>query len=433
MIPKCINMKKMIFLALIILKSSYSFCQEDSKSLIAKMNHCIKSFSADQANALNFYTVSGMLEQKQASLIQRISIAEIVKLQVEVSKIGYSVTLSCSGNNTCISLVKSDMSTSTMGSTAFFFSTPAAANSFATTCQQLIQKTRRTDVAGELILFKDANGQTPLLSSESFSNNVGNTQSSSVTPSTSTQSKPNENKEKTIKEIQEEEQEEPLEKEKLKTKESKSKNKNEETESSEEDTPSKKSTNKSSKSKRVTKKEENEDSEPVEEPQSKSRKEKRNERQESNNIEIGDEQTGKKDLCDQLLVIVKSGLENKFKDIEGKETNTEKKINESKIKIKGARKTYLSWFNSKRALIAELKLVDDNDFAIEEFQNLQNQLDECLAGWDDEDHSMSPIYESINYEVKDVEYSNPQNPSSPTIRIAIASEGKKFILFLRIQ
>jgi hypothetical protein len=150
-------------------------------------------------------------------------------------------------------------------------------------------------------------------------------------------------------------------------------------------------------------------------------------------LALDDEQKGNKDFCEQLMSLVKSGLSTQFKDIEGKETNSEKKINESKIKLKGARKSYLSWFNQKRAFLAELKLVDDNDYAVEEFQNIQNQLDECLAGWDDEDHSTDDIYESIKYEVKDVEYTDSKNPNSPSIRLIIASEGKKFIVFLRIQ
>lgn len=43
------------------------------------------------------------------------------------------------------------------------------------------------------------------------------------------------------------------------------------------------------------------------------------------------------------------GKEQNFKDIEGTETNSERKINDSKLKIKGAKRNYLSWYKSKRA------------------------------------------------------------------------------------
>lgn len=51
---------------------------------------------------------------------------------------------------------------------------------------------------------------------------------------------------------------------------------------------------------------------------------------------------GGSDFCNQLLSILQSGKENKFKNIEGKLTNAETKINDSKVKLKGARKNYLS-------------------------------------------------------------------------------------------
>ncbi|MBK8330747.1 MAG: hypothetical protein IPL09_15135 [Bacteroidetes bacterium] len=57
------------------------------------------------------------------------------------------------------------------------------------------------------------------------------------------------------------------------------------------------------------------------------------------------------DFCSQLTNILQSGKENKFKAIEGKLTNADTKINDSKIKLKGARKNYLSWFKKKGLLL----------------------------------------------------------------------------------
>lgn len=405
--------------------------QDEAKLAVVKMNQCLSGFSADQAQPLSFFSISGMLEQKQPNLIQRIGVASVAKIQVEVSKIGYSVTLTCGGQDPCINLVKTDMSTSTMGSTTFFFNNPGAANTFAMQCQKLIAKVKKADVAGELILYKKENGETPFLPDQDPTLAIASSpKTSEPKPSTNTTSSP---KEKTIREIQEEEDDnegDKVEKGK-KSKPAKTSKSNKEKEEmdteQEEENPT---TSKTKKKARQTEK--LEDEEEDETPKTKSTTKKRA-NTEDNDMALDDEQKGNKDFCEQLMSLVKSGLSTQFKDIEGKETNSEKKINESKIKLKGARKSYLSWFNQKRAFLAELKLVDDNDYAIEEFQNIQNQLDECLAGWDDEDHSTDDIYESIKYEVKDVEYTDSKNPNSPSIRLIIASEGKKFIVFLRIQ
>lgn len=405
--------------------------QEDVKSAVAVMNKCISGFSADQAQPLSFFAISGMLEQKQANLIQRISVSGIAKIKVETSKLGYSVTATCPSGDPCVNFVKSDMSTSSMESTSFFFSNPGAANTFATRLQNIIIKTRKTDVAGELTLYKDSNGQTPMLDEKTTPIQT-NLETTAIPEEKKTIAKTNPNptlpKEKTIREIQEEDtdtEEKKEDKRKTSTKEKKPKTtKEDDTEEEIDEKPTRKK----------TKKEAKEEEEPeINEELTKSNPAKKTKRLEEDAENTDDNQGGKNDLCEQLMAVVKSGLNTQFKDIQGKETNTEKKINESKIKLKGARKSYLSWFNNKRAFISELKLVDDNDFAIEEFQNLQYQLDECLAGWDDEDHSTDPVYDNVNYEVKDVEYTNPKDPKSPSIRIAIASEGKKFILFVRIH
>jgi hypothetical protein len=421
-------MKKMMILFLWIGFAFHANAQDEAKLAVVKMNQCLSGFSADQAQPLSFFSISGMLEQKQPNLIQRIGVASVAKIQVEVSKIGYSVTLTCGGQDPCINLVKTDMSTSTMGSTTFFFNNPGAANTFAMQCQKLIAKVKKADVAGELILYKKENGETPFLPDQDPSLAIASSpKTSEPKPSTNTTSNP---KEKTIREIQEEDaddEESEVEKGKkskpAKTKQSKEDREEKEEEENNVNTKSKKKSKTSE-----TLDEENED----ETPKTKSTTKKRA-NTEDNDLALDDEQKGNKDFCEQLMSLVKSGLSTQFKDIEGKETNSEKKINESKIKFKGARKSYLSWFNQKRAFLAELKLVDDNDYAVEEFQNIQNQLDECLAGWDDEDHSTDDIYESIKYEVKDVEYTDSKNPNSPSIRLIIASEGKKFIVFLRIQ
>ena len=201
-------MKKIILILFLVGFQLNLIAQDDIKSAVAKMNQCISGFSADQAQPLNFFAISGMLEQKQANLIQRISIAAINKIQVEPSKLGYTVTMTCPEGEGCVNIVKSDMSTSTMSSTTFFFTNPAAANTFASQGQKLSMKARRTDLAGELLLYKDANGQTPLMEEKAISTPVVqepkiSSEPQAIPATNASISKP---KEKTIRELQEEEE-----------------------------------------------------------------------------------------------------------------------------------------------------------------------------------------------------------------------------------
>jgi len=393
--------------------------QDDVKSAVLSMNNCLSAFSADQAQPVNFYAISGILEQKQNNLTQRISMAEVGSIKVETSKIGYSVTFACAGGETCVNLLKSDMSSSGMGSTSFFFNNPAAANTFASLGQHLATRSRKNGEAGELQLFKDANGQTPML--------PGNTPTKAETPAPPPP--------KVMKEDAEDKPAPapPPAPAKTSTKSKKAQDKEDDDIEEEKPEPKAKTTAPRKQKAKEKKDEEEEDAPAEEEEKTKPRRKQREPMEEP--ADPGDQEgRDKKDFCSQLLNVVKSGASGRFKDIEGKETNAEKKINESKIKLKGARKTYLSWFGKDRAFISELKLLADNDYAIEAFEKLQAELDECLAdGWDYDDRSHDDAYENAKFEVKDVEYSNTRDPNSPSIRIAIAPDGNKFVLFVRIK
>lgn len=139
-------------------------------------------------------------------------------------------------------------------------------------------------------------------------------------------------------------------------------------------------------------------------------------------------------FCKQIKKLIQSGGAARFKDIEGKVMNAQTGTNESTLKLKGARRSYLSQFEGRRCFIAEMKSYPDNELATEALFDLQGQLEDCLGDdWDNEDKSDDPIYDKVDFDVKDVELSNSTNPSMPTVRIALAPEGNKFILFLRIR
>ncbi len=140
-------------------------------------------------------------------------------------------------------------------------------------------------------------------------------------------------------------------------------------------------------------------------------------------------------VCKQLIAIIKAGKDSKFKDIEGKETNPTTKINESKLKLKGAKRSYLSWYKKERAFIAEYKTFTDHELILIEFEKLQTELEDCLeGGWEDTDHSNDEIYANVSEDVKDVEYKYTSDPLRPSLRIMInTDQNKKYTLFVRIQ
>jgi hypothetical protein len=402
-------MKKILFVLLALFFTKTAYNQDDTKLMLTRMNQCISGFSADASSPLNYFPVSGMLEQKQQNLSQRITLSDVTKVIVEISKVGYSVTYTCNDEGNCVSLIKSDMSTSTMASTSFFFNNPAAANTFATMSNSLISKSRKVDKPIDLILFKTQDGQTPLLPETTYTTTekkqtqankkAEEDQDEEYVPIT----KPASNKKTTKRDEEEDVEDKPIKEPKSTTKKKQQKEDKEDNDT---------------------------ESEPVKEKKSKPKKTE----PELNEPENDTDKKLANDFCGQLMAVVKSGTLTKFKDIEGKETNAEKKVNESKLKLKGAKKNYLSWFNQERAFISELKSVLDNDLAIEEFEKLQAQLDECLAdGWDFNDRSQDENYDNAKFDVKDVEYINTKDTNSPSVRIAIAPDGDRFTLFVRVK
>lgn len=414
-------MKSILFSLLFSITFFQAYAQSDIKTTVAKMNQCISAFSADNAQPISFFGVSGILEQKQDALIQRINLTDIQRIKIEPSQAGFGVTFSCKENQACVNLLKNDMNSSTMSSTTFFFANAAAANTFGSAGHMLANSVKSKDAELELILYKTEKGETPLLPSNTPAKSTTSEQPKEPIANTIPKNTP---KEKTIKELQEEEDTEVTEKPKKSSKTTKKpKSDDDDIEQEEpEDKPIKKS-------------KKQQPTEDEEEPEEKTNKKtKKQQDSEVDDPQPSNEKSASNDFCAQLLQVVNAGLKTKYKEIEGKETNAEKKINESKLKLKGSRKNYISWFNNERAFISELKSLADNDYAIDAFEKLQGELDECLAdGWDDNDHSNDAVYESAKFEVKDVEYTNNKIPNSPSIRIAIAPEGTKFVLFVRIK
>jgi len=140
------------------------------------------------------------------------------------------------------------------------------------------------------------------------------------------------------------------------------------------------------------------------------------------------------DICEQIMQVIQSGKTKRFADLEGKVLNEQNKTNESRLKLKGAKRNYLSNYKNKRAFIAEYKVLTDNELIMIEFDKLQTQLEDCLDGnWDNEDRSGDDEYSELQGDVRDVEYKNTNDPTAPSLRIIMLSDGKKYVLFVRIS
>lgn len=345
--------------------------QPNVKEALQRMNQCIVAFSADNPRPLQLFQVSGTVEQAIEGRTQRIAMADMHQIQVSNSAAGYQVTLSCQSGLSCITLVKEDMSVMNMSETQFFFNNPAAANTFASSTKELIERLQKTPSPVSLTLFKTPDGKTPSLPATG-SAPVATAPKANPTATPTPKANP------------------------LQTA-----GNNQADEEDDSPTPTKGSPSRTTP---LAGQDDREPNEPV-------------------------------DLfCKQVLRVIQSGMKTNFNDLQGKMINAQQGSNESTLKLKGARRSYLSQFEGKRCFIAEMKSYVDNELAIEGLYDLQSMLEDCLGeNWDNEDKTDDPAYDNVEFDAKDVELSDSNNPASPTVRLAIAPEGNKFILFIRIR
>ncbi|MBK7762257.1 MAG: hypothetical protein IPI46_02660 [Bacteroidetes bacterium] len=369
-------MQKILIIICLIVLPHVGFSQFQFH--VNEMNKAINFYSADQAKPMTFFQPTGSLEQPiNEFTLLKIRLALLGEISVATSSLGFNVNISCTENEECFSLLKHDSVSTPIPSNTFFFTNAKAANSFASNLAELALKFDAKLTHGKATLLDDG------------------TKTDAINPVVKAKPKTEEIPEET---------EEPQKVELSKSTESRkpvqSKKKVEEKENDEDEvekeTPVKKS--------KVVAEEANQDAPPQEL------------------------------ICKHLFAVIKSGKEQNFKDIEGTETNSERKINDSKLKIKGAKRNYLSWYKSKRAFLAEFKTSTEFELIAEEFGLLQTQLEDCLDGnWEDTDHSSDEIYANSTNEVKDVEYIHQSDKSLPHLRILIHTENGKHTLFIRIQ
>ncbi len=378
--------------------------QKSASTLVQEINATIQQYSADIKTPFHLFETIGTMEQAQNTFSSlRMKPGELQSIDVKPSALGFTVTIRCGENGHCLTLLKYDTLSTPMPSTAFFFTEASAANTFAITLRDLGKALNKEALPVNLDLIK-----------------VNNANEKQAPPAAKTNTHATAQKQN---DDDIDEPEEPVSKAPVThaqhTVKTKANAKVEEEDKDDEEAEPVKKTSRATTKTKAAKDEEDDVTE----------------KDDQLNIKVTSaDNLPTEPTCRQLLSVIQSGKQSGFKDIEGKETNAEKKINESKLKLRGAKRNYLSWYRNKRAFLAEYKTSNDNALIIEEFDKLQTELEDCLEGsWEDTDHSSDDMYANSKEEVKDVEYASTADPLAPHLRILIHSEGDRHTLFIRIQ
>lgn len=416
----------------IVMLTNNLFGQSNLKQYTIIMNKLLGDFTPSQVANINLIESSGLVTQVSSTLEQRYNLNEMSQIDVISKDKGFLVNLLCSDSGKCVSLVRDNGKTVNLTTSSYYFTLDAAANTFAESALQLIQHYRGENNC-QLNLFTNAAGKTnrlkidPKKIAENKKTNNEDKQDGddavdltkqkhlAIDADEGSNEQEHEGRDMSTSRFDEE-----IEKVKQERKAKMPAKEKEETSDINIDDDEDKKV-----SKRKNKGDEASD---IPKPASE-RKEKEDE-----HITEGDEfESNNKVFCNQVLKIIEA-QNTQFKTIEGKVTNAEKKINESTLKLKGAKRNYLSFAKNKRTFIAEYRVSSELDLMNIEYDKLQTQLENCLPGnWDDIDHAEDDEYANIQEQVRDFEYKS-QNPNiAVSFRIIMFFDGKKYILFMRAE
>lgn len=341
---------------------------------------------------------SGYLMQNQPDGLYRLHLADIESILTKANQQNGMVEITCR-DHACFAITKGDSSSYSMGSFAYLFSSTERANRFAQALHKLCAYFQGDPNPVTLQLIK---GEKTL-----------------VEPIPSSTPPPQAKQKDAIDEAMDED-------EKTGTNKTSAKKvkKDEDTDADDDEKPV---------GKKLISKDEDEEEKPAKNiPSSRQRPQK----EDHGLVNEESEREVKKEsiLSKQLMQVVQSGMSSNFKSIEGPETNPKTHINDSKIKLKGAKRNYLSWHKNQRAFIAEMKSTKSLEDIQFDYDDLQTEIENGLGPeWDNEDKSNDEEYADFSGEVRDTEYKS-SNPGVPTIRIIMLSDGEdKFTLFIRVK
>ncbi|MBP6455885.1 MAG: hypothetical protein KA275_04060 [Chitinophagaceae bacterium] len=155
-----------------------------------------------------------------------------------------------------------------------------------------------------------------------------------------------------------------------------------------------------------------------------------------NKEEINDEVAEKNELegvCKGIVAVLESGMSSNFSSIKGEKSNEGTTTFSSKIRLKNAKKNYISTFKNAPCFMAEMKNSRSTDELGEQFLEIKDALLECLpTTWEEIDHSDDPIYDKGTDDVYHTEFVDEENSAVPSITLQITPDGNKKIFFIRI-
>lgn len=401
------NKWKLILICIII--CTHVFAQNNYEKSLQTMQECMAMSTTDRNTTLKLYENLGVLESINGNLIQRIKLSDIEKVLCAKKETGFTVDIICNGM-ACITIMKNENTSEVFPSTGYLFTHPAVANTFAKHTEEIINKFKTDNEKVAVVYLSTPDGKTPMMNEK-------------PAPSKEAIAK-KENANTAIEEPEE-----------VDTDEKADVSKNKKNAKTAVEKPETKVTkrNKRKSDKEESDNEDNDTQDPVENNRVKAKRNSIIEDVDDTNDDGSKSKAGNS-ICTQLLQIVESGKETQFKSIEGAASSDDQKINESKIKLRGARKNYLSWYKKQRAFIAEIKTGSNYEQLYKEYENMLNTLDECLgAGWENEDKSNSEDYAKLKSEVKDMEFKKENTENTPTIRVIFVENNGKFTLFVRVQ
>ncbi|HQW46060.1 MAG TPA: hypothetical protein PLZ98_03245, partial [Chitinophagaceae bacterium] len=156
-------MKKIFLFLLIWFSILHVNAQTDIKSTMTILQECLKMNANSQQDALKLYENMGIIEYVQLNTQQRMRLADLQLIEVKANNAGFSVDIKCVEENRCINFIKNDTASTDFLGTAIQFNDAALANTFADNLASLITHFKTTEVAIVKILFKNAEGKTPIL------------------------------------------------------------------------------------------------------------------------------------------------------------------------------------------------------------------------------------------------------------------------------
>ncbi len=374
-------MKTIFTTTFFFLISIFVFGQQHQQYLEKINAHILQGATPNDKNTLLYFPLNSTLEKNADGYIFRFRLDEIKKISIKGSADFFAVTLFCNEEK-CINITNKDLSSKMGNEIAFNFENEFHAKGFMNTIAEMskneLKKTIELDF-GTLSTKNETSDvvKTPVPIVEKIVAEKSLLAIEDVAEKEDAATKRERLKEQQEEEKAEREEEKALQKEEMQTKGNK-----------------------------------------------------------KNKEEINDEEAENNELegiCKGIVAVLESGMSSNFSSIKGEKSNEGTTTFSSKIKLKNAKRNYISTFKNAPCFMAEMKNSRSTDDLGELFLEIKDALLECLPNsWEEIDHSDDPIYDKGTDDIYHTEFVDEENSAVPSITLQITPDGNKKIFFIRI-